>query len=701
MKQTTIKLLCAGLMMTAAACSSDPETENVAPQGERAQMSFTATSAETRTELVDKTKVHWQAGDEIAVFRQESNKVYFDNNFTTAESGPAVTFTGEATANAEKYVALYPSSAHVGTLNNQQIILNMPDIQNATAGSFDPAANISLAESTDGETLRFENLFGLVKFSRPTTSNRNIVQATLHGNNGEILIASGIQFPGKTLVYDTEYNEDKIVLQGEIATGTDYYFVVRPVVLTKGFYITFLDKDGTEYSVTGTNPASIKAGYILNLGELDPEAVKTDFDYDYATNTFTVYTETGLRNWAEAVRMESAEINGKTVDMTATNCILEADIALTKEWESVGYGSFNEDGLAYTGTFDGKGHTISGLKLTGATFAGLGNAPYAGFFGRLNGATVRNVTFDRPSVTDGSAGVIAGYAKGNTVIENCHARNATVTGKSEARSAVHNTGGLIAQAETDNETEVSISNCTITGTITSQKVTATIGNIPNCSGPVGGIVGRAKGKITISGCHFDGKLTSEYSAKSNYCYVGGIIGAIESGSGSSVEGCTANMTAKAKYYTGGILGYARATVTVSGSASSGTLTTDADKYCGGLVGYYRNETTGSYSTCRSTSAQAGGLFGYYMGAAYHHVTACFTDNTQIDAINGFSDNTLTAEEANATMRVDNIADKKDEMNGAIAAAGWQFVENDGTITVGSETFALDRTAFPLKPVKTN
>lgn len=58
--------------------------------------------------------------------------------------------------------------------------------------------------------------------------------------------------------------------------------------------------------------------------------------------------------------MESAEINGKTVDMTATNCILEADIALTKEWESVGYGSFNEDGLAYTGTFDGKGHTISG-----------------------------------------------------------------------------------------------------------------------------------------------------------------------------------------------------------------------------------------------------------------------------------------------------------------------------------------------------
>jgi len=61
----------------------------------------------------------------------------------------------------------------------------------------------------------------------------------------------------------------------------------------------------------------------------------------------------------------------------------------------------------------------------------------------------------------------------------------------------------------------------------------------------------------------------------------------------------------------------------------------------------------------------------------------------------------TAEEANAVLRVDNIADKKDVMNGAIAATGWQFVENDGTIEVDSETFVLDRTAFPLKPVKAN
>lgn len=691
MKQTTIELLfCAGLLSAAAACTTDPAAEEPTPQGKTTQMSFTATSAETRTELTDQNAVHWKAGDEITVFTQDNGgKLHPESNFSTAESGPAVTFTGEATADAAKYFALYPASAYNGTVNSTEIILRMPDIQTATAGTFDPAANISLAESADGKTLRFENLCGLVKFSRPTSSDREIVKATLHGNNGETLTATGIQFPGKKL--DSENGKDKIVLEGEIGTGKDYYFVVNPVELTKGFYITFLDKNGAEYSVTGTQPASIKAGHILNLGVLNLQAVEKDFDYDFESNTFTVYTETGLRNWAEAVRMESTEIDSKPVDMTATNCILGADITLTKDWESVGYGSSNEDGLAYTGTFDGNGHTISGLSLTKATFAGLGYAPYAGFFGRLNGATVRNVTFDSPSVTDGSAGVIAGYAE-NSTIENCHARNATVTGKSEARTTAHNTGGLVAYTETG----VSISNCTVKGRITSQKVeTTNSSNIKGCSGPVGGIVGRAKDEITISGCHFDGSLTSEYSTKSNYCYVGGIVGDMQSGSGGSIEGCTANVTVNSKHYTGGITGYVKAAVTIAGSASSGTLT--CDKFCGGLVGYYPINIHGSYSTCQSTSAQAGGLFGSYVESRYD-VEACFTNNTAIDAI-GVISSGWTADEANAALRVDNIADKKNEMNGAISATGWQFVENDGMIVVGSETFELNTQAFPLKPVK--
>lgn len=689
MKQTTIKLLCAGLMMTAAACSNDPETENVAPQGQRTQMSFTATSAETRTALVDKTKVHWQEGDEIQMYTQDKmGDLSTDGKFTTAESGPAVTFTGEATANAAKYFALYPSSAANGIFSDgsaKNILLKKQDIQTATAGSFDPATNISFAESADGKTLRFENLFGLVKFRRPTTSNRNIVQATLHGNNGEKLTATSIQFPGKTLV-SGQYDEEKVVLEGEITTGTDYYFVVRPVELTQGFYITFLDKDGAEYLVKGTKSASIKAGHILNLGELNLEAVEKNFEYNYETNTFTVYTETGLRNWAEAVRMESAYINGEKVDMTKTNCILEADIELTKEWTPVGSGDNSKEKLVYMGTFDGQGHTISGLTITEAIYVSTDYGSYTGFFGMMRNAAVRNVTFDSPSVTNGSAGVITGYAE-NSTIENCHVRKASVIGKSEAKRGVHNAGGLVAHADDG----VSILNCTVTGKITAQTITSS-GNIKGQSGPVGGIVGRATGKTTISGCHFNGSLISEGTTKSN---AGGIVGDIETGSG-SIEGCTANVTVKANSYSGGITGYVKNKVTIDGCASGGTLT--CTKECGGLVGYSPANIHGSYSTCQSTSAQTGGLFGLYQQS--DKAEACFTNNTKINAI-GVIVSGWTAEEANTVLRVDNIADKKDAMNGAIAATGWQFVENDGTIEVDNETFVLDRTAFPLKPVKAN
>ena len=389
----------------------------------------------------------------------------------------------------------------------------------------------------------------------------------------------------------------------------------------------------------------------------------------------------------------ASEVNGGNW----VNAILTKDIVVNKgdvagcegtktkgwrEWTPISY-YFDQK----MGDFDGKGHTISGLTITEAIYVSTDYGSYTGFFGMMRNAAVRNVTFDSPSVTNGSAGVITGYAE-NSTIENCHVRKASVIGKSEAKRGVHNAGGLVAHADDG----VSILNCTVTGKITAQTITSS-GNIKGQSGPVGGIVGRATGKTTISGCHFNGSLISEGTTKSN---AGGIVGDIETGSG-SIEGCTANVTVNSKHYTGGITGYVKTAVTIDGCASGGTLT--CTKECGGLVGYYPANIHGSYSTCQSASEQTGGLFGYYVNSVYK-VEACFTNNTEIGAIAVMSSE-WTAEEANAVLRVDNIADKKDEMNGAIAATGWQFVENDGTIEVGSETFALDRTAFPLKPVKAN
>ena len=98
--------------------------------------------------------------------------------------------------------------------------------------------------------------------------------------------------------------------------------------------------------------------------------------YDSNTKTYTVYNANGLMNVAELV-------NGGKTDINIT---LDKNIDLTgKSWTPIGTDYDN----SYTGTFDGGGHTITGLTVTT-------NDEYAGLFGYLgnfnNGAaTVKNV----------------------------------------------------------------------------------------------------------------------------------------------------------------------------------------------------------------------------------------------------------------------------------------------------------------------
>ena len=66
---------------------------------------------------------------------------------------------------------------------------------------------------------------------------------------------------------------------------------------------------------------------------------------------------------------------------------------------------------AYTGNFNGNGHTITGLTITG-------NIEYAGLFGCINnGATISNVTLTGGSIsTTGTyAGGIVAYAQSGTI----------------------------------------------------------------------------------------------------------------------------------------------------------------------------------------------------------------------------------------------------------------------------------------------
>ena len=122
----------------------------------------------------------------------------------------------------------------------------------------------------------------------------------------------------------------------------------------------------------------------------------------------------------------------------------------------------------FTGTFDGDGHTISGLNLSGAGYVGL--------FGYTSGCEISNLTL-KGSVTSSNkyAGGFIGHAVGNTVITDCvNEVNVTITGD---KSINKKAGGFIGQAN-DNAGSVTIIRCVNKGDI-------------NAYGYAGGFIGRA------------------------------------------------------------------------------------------------------------------------------------------------------------------------------------------------------------------
>ena len=119
------------------------------------------------------------------------------------------------------------------------------------------------------------------------------------------------------------------------------------------------------------------------------------------------------------------------------NYSLEADLTLNGSYTPIGGNSYG----AFTGTFDGNFHTISGIQVSGSTYGGL--------FGLASGATIQNVGVKDGSVTAAYAGGIVGYAS-SVKITDVFNNNVTVTpnGKTgNSRYGVYTGGGIAGFTE--------------------------------------------------------------------------------------------------------------------------------------------------------------------------------------------------------------------------------------------------------------
>jgi len=288
----------------------------------------------------------------------------------------------------------------------------------------------------------------------------------------------------------------------ELGGGTFYFRPQNDVVLEAGNRYTYTVK----VNATGLTLEGCTIGSWADGGGESGAAEDLGYIYDSNTNTYTVYNANGLMNVAELV-------NGGKTDINIT---LDKNIDLTgKDWTPIGTDYDN----SYKGTFDGGGHTITGLTFTT-------NDEYAGLFGWLNRAgTVKNVVMEGVQITSnqiygGSIGGVVGSGWGT--IENC-----SVSGSVSGTVYV---GGVVG---------VQIGG-SITGCSSSATVKGTV--------DVGGVAGQTNSSATLTACYATGNVIIEMAPKKNIAG-GGLVGM---NAGSSLLACyaTGNVTS-----TGSSTGY--------------------------------------------------------------------------------------------------------------------------------------------------
>ena len=312
--------------------------------------------------------------------------------------------------------------------------------------------------------------------------------------------------PAEIIPYDKGSNTyTALVAPQSVAAGTAFI----TCTFTNGKTFVYKMKNATDWQAGG------EYTYTVSL------AAAKDLGYTIESNgSYTVYNADGLLNVAELV-------NGGKTDINIT---LDKNIDLTgKDWTPIGT-SFDN---SYTGTFDGGGHTITGLTITTKD-------QFVGLFGYLNRAgTVKNVVMEGIQITSnhmfGNTGGVAGFSWGT--IENC-----SVSGSVSGTKCV---GGVVGAQKAGSITGCS-SSATVKGTV-----------------DVGGVAGQTNSSATLTACYATGNVTIEIDPKKNIAG-GGLVGM---NAGSSLLACyaTGNVTSTGSstgnVHIGGFLGDNYTTVT--------------------------------------------------------------------------------------------------------------------------------------------
>lgn len=503
MKRTNIHIFAAiALLFALAACTQDEA--GFLPEGaEGTSIVFTATGLNPAATATVGTRApadgNWTGVQSVAVLMDGTVKTYNVTPSTADPTSATLTSTDPyywTNHNDITVTAWWPYTAGETTPPAVKVKANQ-SAQKDFEGS-DLIVADGQTVTYGSPTLRFTHRTARVTIVlTDNTEGLASVQLTglsTEGGNPDIIVP-----------YDKGSNTyTAIVAPQSVAAGTAFI----TCTFTNGKTLVYKMKNATDWQAGG------EYTYTVSLATARGYIIEDDGSY-------TVYNADGLMNIAELV-------NGGKTDINIT---LDKNIDLTgKAWTPIGTDYDN----SYKGTFDGGGHTITGLTFTT-------NDEFAGLFGWLNRAgTVKNVVMEGVQITSnqiygGSIGGVVGYSWGT--IENC-----SVSGNVSGTVYV---GGVVG---------VQIGG-SITGCSSSATVKGTV--------DVGGVAGQTNSSATLTACYATGNVIIEINPKKNIAG-GSLVGM---NAGISLLACyaTGNVTSTGsstgKVHIGGFLGNNYTTVT--------------------------------------------------------------------------------------------------------------------------------------------
>ena len=535
-KRDSIHLLlaAAALLLATAACTKDELADgNRLPEGqyplEIARITLDVEGGEAQpwgtpqtrvSEIADGNSSKFDADDKFAVQIDGKDEVgtyaVQDNNTVKAETPLYWSDTGEHTV-----TAWYPATGGTLDLSDQSQSLAYL-LYGTGSGNYQTQV-----------TLNFTHALAKVRVT-PTDDALGEVQSL------QLYTYTQCTYEKGTVVQGSQ--EGWIEMKKCEYTENSNAITCWEANVVPGYTITKLRANGTEERELSSGITPV-AGKFYNI-TLDKDKGYTDD----GQGNYTVTSAEGLKNIAKLVN-EQWKLD---INITLTDNIDLKGI----DWTPIGI-DYNH---RYTGTFDGGGHTITGLKITG-------NDQYAGLFGHIgSGGKVMNVKLEGVLIESdnemSTVGGIAGWSYGT--IENCLV-SGSVSGSGKNGSA----GGVVGYQNGG----------FLTGCSSSAKV--------NAGGIAGGVAGTSALGATLTACYATGDVTLESRGTGTY-YAGGVVG--NNNNSSTLIACYAwgsvSGTGSSTIYVGGVTGdnvdgtltaCYHANGTVSGTGS-GTI------YTGGVAG---------------------------------------------------------------------------------------------------------------------